>query len=306
MRSARDAVIGRRAPLSGCSRRADPSRLASPNGRGECAGARPRPEPVPRRDRWAVAPRRGRTRRPPTARATRPRGSAVRRIHRPRTGTYSSRPRRATSRLSFCARPKRLSSARKPPSSLRPSSVGASSSAWRRTRSPLPGWRQPPAAARRSAEADQGDGGEDGCRPWAPTGRQRCKACRWRTARPPGRSGHRAGRAGFLWEQPRRSRIEATALEGDTENEPRPRKCLHRVYILRLDQPVSSLRRRPGRDFGNPPSAVTGPRSTTPDPAQKSPPRSRRFGGGVRRRPRSRGGGEPAAANSGRSPRRCR
>ena len=42
--------------------------------------------------------------------------SAVRRIHRPRTGTYSSQPRRATSRLSFCARPKRLSSARKPPS----------------------------------------------------------------------------------------------------------------------------------------------------------------------------------------------
>ena len=77
--------------------------------------------------------------------------SAVRRIHRPRTGTYSSRPRRATSRLSFCARPKRLSSARKPPSSLRPSSVGASSSAWRRTRPP-PGWPQPPAAARRSAE----------------------------------------------------------------------------------------------------------------------------------------------------------
>ena len=67
-------------------------------------------------------------------------------------GTYSSRPRRATSRLSFCARPKRLSSARKPPSSLRPSSVGASSSAWRRTRSPLPGWPQPPAAARKSAE----------------------------------------------------------------------------------------------------------------------------------------------------------
>ena len=67
-------------------------------------------------------------------------------------GTYSSRPRRATSRLSFCARPKRLSSARKPPSSLRPSSVGASSSAWRRTRSPRPGWPQPPAAARRSAE----------------------------------------------------------------------------------------------------------------------------------------------------------
>ena len=67
-------------------------------------------------------------------------------------GTYSPRPRRATSRLSFCARPKRLSSARKPPSSLRPSSVGASSSAWRRTRSPLPGWPQPPAAARRSAE----------------------------------------------------------------------------------------------------------------------------------------------------------
>ena len=58
----------------------------------------------------------------------------------PRTGTCSSRPRRATSRLSFCARPKRLSSARKPPSSLRPSSVGASSSAWRRTRSPRPGW----------------------------------------------------------------------------------------------------------------------------------------------------------------------
>ena len=48
----------------------------------------------------------------------------------------SPRPRRATSRLSFCVRPKRLSSARKPPSSLRPSSVGASSSAWRRTRSP--------------------------------------------------------------------------------------------------------------------------------------------------------------------------
>ena len=67
-------------------------------------------------------------------------------------GTYSPRPRRATSRLSFCARPKRLSSARKPPSSLRPSSVGASSSAWRRTRSPRPGWPQPPAAARRSAE----------------------------------------------------------------------------------------------------------------------------------------------------------
>ena len=67
-------------------------------------------------------------------------------------GTYSSWPRRATSRLSFCARPKRLSSARKPPSSLRPSSVGASSSAWRRTRSPLPGWPQPPAAARKSAE----------------------------------------------------------------------------------------------------------------------------------------------------------
>ena len=65
-------------------------------------------------------------------------------------GTYSPRPRRATSRLSFCARPKRLSSARKPPSSLRPSSVGASSSAWRRTRSPRPGWPQPPAAARRS------------------------------------------------------------------------------------------------------------------------------------------------------------
>ena len=56
-------------------------------------------------------------------------------------GTYSSWPRRATSRLSFCARPKRLSSARKPPSSLRPSSVGASSSAWRRTRSPDRGGR---------------------------------------------------------------------------------------------------------------------------------------------------------------------
>ena len=40
--------------------------------------------------------------------------------------------RRVTSRLSFCARPNRRSSARTPPSSLRPTSHGASSSAGRR------------------------------------------------------------------------------------------------------------------------------------------------------------------------------
>ena len=39
-----------------------------------------------------------------------------------------------------------------PPSSLWPSSHGASWSAWRRTRSPRQGWPQSPAAARRSAE----------------------------------------------------------------------------------------------------------------------------------------------------------
>ena len=41
--------------------------------------------------------------------------------------------RRATSRLSFCAPPNRLSSARTPPPSLWPSSDGVSSSVWRRT-----------------------------------------------------------------------------------------------------------------------------------------------------------------------------
>ena len=47
-------------------------------------------------------------------------------------GTYPpARRRRATSRLSFCARPNRRSSARTPHSSLRPPSYGASSSAWR-------------------------------------------------------------------------------------------------------------------------------------------------------------------------------
>ena len=68
-------------------------------------------------------------------------------------GTYPpARRRRATSRLSFCARPNRRSSARTPHSSLRPTSYGASSSAWRRAGSPRPGWPQPPSAARRSAE----------------------------------------------------------------------------------------------------------------------------------------------------------
>ena len=68
-------------------------------------------------------------------------------------GTYPpARRRRATSRLSFCARPNRRSSARTPHSSLRPSSDGAPSSAWRRAGSPRPGWPQPPSAARRSAE----------------------------------------------------------------------------------------------------------------------------------------------------------
>ena len=62
------------------------------------------------------------------------------------------RRRRATSRLSFCARPNRRSSARTPHSSLRPTSHGASSSAWRRAGSPRPGRPQPPSAARRSAE----------------------------------------------------------------------------------------------------------------------------------------------------------
>ena len=68
-------------------------------------------------------------------------------------GTYPpARRRRATSRLSFCARPNRRSSAQTPHSSLRPSSDGAPSSAWRRAGSPRPGWPQPPSAARRSAE----------------------------------------------------------------------------------------------------------------------------------------------------------
>ena len=68
-------------------------------------------------------------------------------------GTYPpARRRRATSRLSFCARPNRRSSARTPHSSVRPTSHGASSSAGRRAGSPRPGWPQPPSAARRSAE----------------------------------------------------------------------------------------------------------------------------------------------------------
>ena len=65
--------------------------------------------------------------------------------------TYPSWPgRRATSRLSFCARPNRLSSARPPPPSLWPSSDGASSSEWRRT--PVSATGVAAAAARREEE----------------------------------------------------------------------------------------------------------------------------------------------------------
>ena len=66
--------------------------------------------------------------------------------------SFCARPKRLSSARSFCARPKRLSSARTPPPSLWPSSDGASSPVWRRTRSPRQGWPQPTAAERRSAE----------------------------------------------------------------------------------------------------------------------------------------------------------
>ena len=133
-------------------------------GRRVCHGAPATSAPVDHASRTGW----GRTVRRPPSRATRPRGSTLGSTRRVagttsedlRSEGYTDRGRARTRRgpggllrgFLFCDRPKRLSPARKPPSSLRPSSVGASSSAWRRTRSPRPGWPQPPAAARRSAE----------------------------------------------------------------------------------------------------------------------------------------------------------
>ena len=72
------------------------------------------------------------------------------------TGAYpESRRRRAAGYFAaffLRAAQEAFTSARTPPPSLWPSSDGASSPVWRRTRSPRQGWPQPPAAARRSAE----------------------------------------------------------------------------------------------------------------------------------------------------------